>query len=318
MAYDIGPKIGVEGEKAFRDSLKAVNEQIKALGAEMASVTAAFSKGGDAEEAAAAKNDVLGRSAAAAAQKLTLLDSQLGTQREKLRALGTALEEAKAQFGANSAEAVKAQNAYNRQSAAVSKLERDYHQTTAQVRNMENAMKDTGDAMKDTGDAMKDTGDAMDGAGEKASRFGDMLKANLASELITGALRAGAEVVRELGAALADVTKDAVGAYGSYEQLLGGVETLFGAGGKSVEDYAKEVGKSVDEARGEYDALMAAQNAVLANADSAYNRAGLSANEYMETVTGFAASLIQSLGGDTQKAAGLAHDAVEYMADNAD
>ena len=224
----------------------------------------------------------LGRSAAAAVQKLMLLDSQLGTQREKLRALGTALEEAKAQFGANSAEAVKAQNAYNRQSAAVSKLERDYHQTTAQVRNMENAM--------------EDTGDAMDGAGEKASRFGDMLKANLASELITGALRAGAEAVRELGAALADVTKDAVGAYGSYEQLLGGVETLFGAGGKSVEDYAKEVGKSVDEARGEYDALMAAQNAVLANADSAYNRAGLSANAYMETVTGFAASLIQSLG----------------------
>ena len=237
MAYDIGPKIGVEGEQAFRDSLKAVNEQIKALGAEMASVTAAFSKGGDAEEAAAAKNDVLGRSAAAAVQKLMLLDSQLGTQREKLRALGTALEEAKAQFGANSAEAVKAQNAYNRQSAAVSKLERDYHQTTAQVRNMENAM--------------EDTGDAMDGAGEKASRFGDMLKANLASELITGALRAGAEAVRELGAALADVTKDAVGAYGSYEQLLGGVETLFGAGGKSVEDYAKVDGKSVEEAQGE-------------------------------------------------------------------
>lgn len=303
MAYDIGPKIGVEGEQAFRDSLKAVNEQIKALGAEMASVTAAFSKGGDAEEAAAAKNDVLGRSAAAAVQKLMLLDSQLGTQREKLRALGTALEEAKAQFGANSAEAVKAQNAYNRQSAAVSKLERDYHQTTAQVRNMENAM--------------EDTGDAMDGAGEKASRFGDMLKANLASELITGALRAGAEAVRELGAALADVTKDAVGAYGSYEQLLGGVETLFGAGGKSVEGYAEEVGKSVEEAQGEYDALMAAQNAVLANADSAYNRAGLSANAYMETVTGFAASLIQSLGGDTQKAAEMADVALTDMADNA-
>ncbi len=203
MAYDIGPKIGVEGEKAFRDSLKAVNEQIKALGAEMASVTAAFSKGGDAEEAAAAKNDVLGRSAAAAVQKLMLLDSQLGTQREKLRALGTALEEAKAQFGANSAEAVKAQNAYNRQSAAVSKLERDYHQTTAQVRNMENAMEDTGDAMDGAGDAMA-------GAGEKAGNLFEVIKAAGAAAIlreIVAAFRACADASMEFETAMAGVSK---------------------------------------------------------------------------------------------------------------
>lgn len=303
MAYDIGPKIGVDGEKAFRDSLRAVNEQIKALGAEMSSVTAAFAKSENAEEALAAKNDVLSRSTAAAAQKLTLLDSQLGTQREKLQRLAAALEEAKTQFGANSAEAVKAQNAYNRQSTAVSKLERDYYQTTAQLREMENAVDENADAMED--------------AGEKTSRFGELLKANLASELITGALRAAAEAARELGAALVDVTRDAVEGFGSYEQLIGGVETLFGAGGKSVDQYADEVGKSVEEVQGEYDALMSAQNAVLDNANSAYSRAGLSANEYMETVTGSAAALIQSLGGDTGKAAELADQALTDMADNA-
>ena len=92
---------------------------------------------------------------------------------------------------------------------------------------------------------------------------------------------------------------------------------MFGAGGRSVEEYAQSVGKSVSDIQGKYDSLMSAQNAVLENANKAYMTAGMSANEYMDTVTGFSASLISSLGGDTNKAADYANLALVDMSDNA-
>lgn len=116
---------------------------------------------------------------------------------------------------------------------------------------------------------------------------------------------------------IAAIGKSAISAYADYEQLVGGVETLFGAGGKSIEEYAAKIGQSVDEARGSYDKLMASQQTVLDNANKAFQTAGLSANQYMETVTSFSASLLQSVGGDTQKAADMANTAVIDMSDNA-
>ncbi|WDA68312.1 hypothetical protein [Lactococcus lactis] len=111
--------------------------------------------------------------------------------------------------------------------------------------------------------------------------------------------------------------KAAVGAYADYEQLVGGVETLFGAGGQSVEQYAKSVGKSVDDARGDYNNLMQAQDLVMKNADNAYKTAGMSANQYMEVATSSTAAMVTSVGGDTVKAAKLTDQAVTDMADNA-
>ena len=115
---------------------------------------------------------------------------------------------------------------------------------------------------------------------------------------------------------IAAIGTAAVSAYADYEQLVGGVETLFGAGGQSVWDYADSVGKSVNEVREEYGKLMIAQNEVMDNASKAYKTAGLSANEYMETVSGFAASLKQSTSSELE-AAQIADQAVIDMADNA-
>lgn len=120
-----------------------------------------------------------------------------------------------------------------------------------------------------------------------------------------------------IGTAVGTLVKTSVEGYGEFEQLVGGVETLFGAGGQSIEEYAEDVGKSVDAVQKEYDALIASQDAVIENAANAYKTAGLSANDYMETVTSFAASLLQGLGGDTAKAAEYADKAITDMADNA-
>lgn len=136
--------------------------------------------------------------------------------------------------------------------------------------------------------------------------------------------KVGGAILKGVGVAAAAATtaivalgKSSVSAYAGYEQLIGGVETLFGAGGASLSEYAESVGKSVNDAQREYRILMDAQNEVFENANNAYKTAGLSANEYMETVTSFSASLIQSLGGDTRAAAKYADMAITDMADNA-
>ena len=113
------------------------------------------------------------------------------------------------------------------------------------------------------------------------------------------------------------VTKAALEQGAAMEQNIGGIETLFGTGGQNIVQYAESQGKAISEVAGEYNTLKSAENEVLGNARTAWKTAGLSANEYMETVTGFSASLISSLGGDTMKAAKAADVAITDMADNA-
>ncbi|MCM1217219.1 MAG: phage tail protein [Lachnospiraceae bacterium] len=134
---------------------------------------------------------------------------------------------------------------------------------------------------------------------------------------IGGTMKAFAAFSTAALTAGAAIAKNAVEQYADYEQLVGGVETLFGAGGQSLGEYAKSVGKTTQDAKKEYDSLMKAQETVLKNADNAYKTAGLSANEYMDTVTGFSAALISSLDGDTEAAAKKADMAITDMADNA-
>lgn len=119
------------------------------------------------------------------------------------------------------------------------------------------------------------------GAGKKAG-------AAFSSALGT-TLKAGGAVAAAGASITAGLVKSATDSFGEYEQLVGGVETLFG--------------DSADK--------------VLNNADKAFKTAGLSANDYMETVTSFTASLLQSLDGDTNAAADSADQALKDMADNA-
>ena len=116
------------------------------------------------------------------------------------------------------------------------------------------------------------------------ANFGAGLK-KLGGAIVTAVKVAGAAAV----AAGAAITKMAVDSYADYEQLTGGIETLY-------KDSA---------------------DAVLANAQQAFRTAGMSANEYMETVMQFSGSLLQSVGGDTVKAAQMADMALRDMSDNA-
>lgn len=130
----------------------------------------------------------------------------------------------------------------------------------------------------------------------------------------------GKGVLMGVGAAATGITAlgaAAIKSYADYEQLVGGVETLFGTrGAQSVEEYAQLVGKSVDKVGAEFEMLQEAQSTVMANAANAYKTAGLSANEYMETATSLAAALNQSSASQLDSA-NLADMAITDMSDNA-
>lgn len=143
-----------------------------------------------------------------------------------------------------------------------------------------------------------------------ASSFGSMVSSALGT-----AAKAGLAAITAASTGVIALTKKAVESYASYEQLVGGVETLFGAQGQSLEEYAASTGKSVDAVKDKYETLMEAQATALDNASKAYKTAGMSANEYMETITSFAASLKQSTK-DEVEAAQMADLAVKDMADN--
>lgn len=182
---------------------------------------------------------------------------------------------------------------------------RDFKETLKQVTqnldNIESELKQAGNAADDNSGKFEKLGGVLKGVGKVAKVMG----------------KAAVSGITAAGAAVGKITKDAVESYSSYEQLVGGVETLFGNGGLTLKQFAKQEGQTVAAARSQYKELTAAQNEALKNANDAYKTAGMSANEYMETTTSFAASLVSSLGGDTTKAVKYADTAVIDMADNA-
>lgn len=247
MAVDIGPKIGIDGEKEFRESLRTMGQQLKTLGTEMKAVTSAFDVDNDSQKKLAAQSDVLNR--------------QLEVQQQRLGEVQKALDYAKANYSENSSEVQRWQQALNNATT-------DVNRTKKQLNELETGV--------------EGVGDAMDGAEQKTSIFGDVLKANLLGNAIVSGVKAVASGIKSL-------ISGAIEGYGEYEQLVGGVETLFGSSADTV----------------------------IKNAENAYKTAGLSANAYMETVTSFSASLLQSMGNDTEAAAKKADQALTDMSDNA-
>lgn len=150
---------------------------------------------------------------------------------------------------------------------------------------------------------------------------GQKTGSSVASGIASVLGKSGAAIAAGFGAAMAGVgavAKEAFSSFADYQQLTGGIETLFGAGGQSMMDMvtaAKEAGESTQGIVDKYMQLKEAQDLVMNNASNAWKTAGLNANEYMETVSSFAASLKQSTSS-TIEAANAADLAVQDMADN--
>lgn len=251
---EIGAKIGVDGDKEFRDSLKKIVQESKTLASEMTLVASRFTSTTTAEEKNAKVSEVLTK--------------QIAKQQEKIKLLAAHIADASQSEDKASVATLKYQEQLNKAEAALNKMQ-------SELRNASSGVEELGDDMRE--------------GGEKALSFGDVLKANVASDFIVSGIKAMASAIKEAAAALVDLGKQSIMGFAEQEQLIGGVDTLFKESSAQVQQYAND----------------------------AYKTAGLSANQYMETVTSFSASLLQSMGGDTQAAAEKANRAITDMSDNA-
>lgn len=254
MAVNIGPKIGVDGEAEYRRQISQIIQQSKTLESQMKLVASQFTAATTAEE----RN----------AKTASVLSKQIDVQRERVKLLAEQTGKAAAKYGPLNEYTLKYQESLNKATATLNKMQ-------GELRNASSGVEELGDDMRE--------------GSEKALSFGDVLKANVASDFIVSGIKAMASAIKEATAALVDLGKQSIQGFAEQEQLIGGVDTLFKESSAQVQQYANE----------------------------AYKTAGLSANQYMETVTSFSASLLQSMGGDTQAAAEKANRAITDMSDNA-
>lgn len=181
MAVNIGPRIGIDGEAQYRKQLQNIVQTQKTLKSEMEKVSSAFDENTTAEE----KNKATSEN----------LEKQIEQQRKKLDLQNKMLQEAAQKYGETDSKTQKWQQAVN--------------ESTRDLNKMEKELKDTNSNMDEVGDTTQDTGKAMDEAGDKASVFGDVLSANLASKAITSGLNALKDAVVGIGEAMADAMDEA-------------------------------------------------------------------------------------------------------------
>ena len=173
----------------------------------------------------------------------------------------------------------------------VGKITINYAEAVNNIEKVSKSAKGTAETLEDVDKKAGGAGKSVEDAGQAAKNADSGFTtwkatlANLASTAITKVISGCTQLAEKM----ADVTKSAVGHYAEYEQLVGGVETLFKDSSGKLIDYAEK----------------------------AYKTAGMSSNQYMNTATSFAASLIQGLGGDTAKAVELTNLAITDMSDNA-
>ena len=280
MADNFGLKIGLEGEKEFKKAIADINQSFKVLGSEMKLVSSEFGKNDTSMQAVAARSEVLNK--------------QIDAQKQKIEVLRQALKNASESFEENDRRTQSWQIQLNNAEAALNDMERELKanndalsEASDGYTDAEKSVSKMADEMDDAAKNAGDMGGKIDDAGEKAERSGG--KFEKLGSVLKGIGTAMGAVAAAAGAAAVKLGKEVISAYADYEQLVGGVDTLF-------KDYSKEL---------------------QSYAANAYKTAGLSANEYMETVTSFSASLIQSLGGDTEKAVKYADMAITDMSDNA-
>lgn len=266
MADNFGLKIGLEGEKEFKKALSEINQSFKVLGSEMKVVTSQFDKNDNSVQALTARNQVLNK--------------EIEAQKQKIETLRAALANASESFGENDRRTQSWQIQLNNATAALNDMERELDRNNTALDEAEREMDDVADSADDMEEEIDDAGDAADKSSGKFEKFGSVLK---------GIGAAMGAVAVAAGAAAVSLGKEVIAAYADYEQLVGGVDTLFKESSQELQTYAA----------------------------NAYKTAGMSANDYMETVTSFSASLISSLGGDTEEAVKYADMAITDMSDNA-
>ena len=324
MASSFGGTVKLTGESEYVKALRNINSNLKAVSSELKLASTEFTNNGEKIGDLRIKNDTLNKklqeeqnivkTCANAIKDFTEQQTKNKNEIDKLKnTLITeqqTLEKMKNSTTATSSEISKQEKVIADLEKELSKAETGYDNNNRKINDYKVKMNTAKSECSDLSKKIQDNNSILDKAGksfdndaksvknfsteeEKAGNnaltLGDLIKGNIISEGIIAGIKGLAGAMKTVGSALLDIGKSALNSYADYEQLIGGVETLFKDSAGVVEGYA----------------------------NNAYKTAGLSANQYMETVTSFSASLLQSLNNDTAKSAEVADMAITDMADNA-
>lgn len=324
MAGSFGGSIKLTGESEYTKALKTITSNLSVMASEMKLVSAQYSSNDKSIEALTSRNNVLNKQIEEGKKKVDVYRSaledfktqqdkngasimelmvKLESEKKKLQELKSSTtatsDEIKAQekvVASLSSELADSEAQYEKNKLSINKYQTQLNGAEAEVVKMTKELNSNNELLEKTEKGMDEASDSVDDfkesekdAGRETIILGDLIKGNLISEGIIAGIKGLANAMKSVASGLVNLGKEAIKNYADYEQLVGGVETLFKDSANVVEEYA----------------------------NNAYKTAGLSANEYMETVTSFSASLLQSLDGDTAKVAEVSNMAVTDMADNA-
>ena len=201
MAVNIGPKVGIDGEKEFRQNLNSISQQLKTLGTEMKAVTSAFDANDKSQENLANQSQVL--------------TEQLSLQEKRIAEIQKALDHARSNYAENSNQVQRWQQAMNNAVAELNK-------TRSQLSKVQSEMDGTEDSTKDLTEALNDVG----GASEKAS--GGLSSMTVAmGNLISSGIQAAASAVADLVSSLWNLDESTE----EYRRAQGRLNTAFEAAG---------------------------------------------------------------------------------------
>ena len=301
-----GGAVKLTGESEYKKALNEINRSLREVTAEMKATSAQFSATDKSLDATKQKTEALTKVQGEQEKKLQTLKTQYAAmskeysdQTAKHEKLVSTYDKEKAELDRLAKTVGTTSKEYQDQKSKVESLSQEVTKSTkaqdanaksmsdmrVQIANAQGDINKTTRAIDDLGEETEETGKQA----EKASNGGFTVMKGVLADLAASAIKAALNGLKQLGGAFIDIGKQAYNNYAQYEQLVGGVETLFG--------------ESADE--------------LIKYADVAYKTAGMSANEYMEQATSFSATLLQGLGGDTAKAVEYANMAIIDMSDNA-
>lgn len=300
-----GGSIKLTGADEYKTALKQISQSLRETGSELTAVASRYDKNDSSLSTLKAKTtemtSVLSKQNQAYQQLKSAYDtfsakvSQQAQAHDKLvqeyEKEKQELENIRKASGESSQAFQNQQAKVNDLASAVAKSSQNMNENQIALSKMKTQLNQAETTVNKTTKEIDELGNETEESGEKAKKGGEgyTVFKNILANLGTQAINSALNGLKNLGGAMVDVGKQALNSYAEYEQLSGGVETLFKDSAGIVEGYANE----------------------------AYKTAGLSANEYMSTVTSFSASMLQSLGNDTQKSAEYSNRAIIDMSDNA-
>ena len=219
MAYDIGPRIGIQGEKEFNSQIKQINDSIRECGSEMKALSSEFDKNGNSQDALVAKNKNLQKELDLQRQKMGLLQTQYDKQLKKLDELAQAYQKAKTENGEMSAEAGRAETAFNKQASTVSKLSVAMNETQTYINKLNNSIDKNADMLDEIEKGARDAATGLSKLSDEADNAGDQLD-SIASSTKAEALSGLADNISAVGDAMTGAVEESK----EYLSIMGQLE----------------------------------------------------------------------------------------------